>query len=244
MHSNVLVSAILAVAIAALSASGSVYAGPPPQDTNNAIDSFDILGVKLGMTETQAAAAVRQRFPAVKATDLILTNPASHNPVRSGIRFNFDARPQENFNFLKIYIANGKVWAVWRNDLLGSYPYESTSADMGKKYAGASAIIDPFDVAGNPREAGKTKGTTGYELYKGSACDGSNPPFTRVNTSDSIRLNGGCSKLFRVNYGGMIMGGEQLLRNGSAQLVDLDAGRAFLSNMGGDTVPQSARAKL
>ncbi len=241
MPSNSFKSLII-LFVAAITVAASAHATGAPQGSSEVIAAYEILGVRLGMTEAQAAAAVKQRFPAAKATDLVLTNPASHNAVRSGIRFNFDARPQENFNFLKIYIANGKVWAIWRNDLAGSYPYEATSADMAAKYPGSNAITGPFDVVGNERPPYPT-GITGYELYTG-ACDANNPPFTRVNTSDSIRLNGGCSRVFRVNYGGYVMGGAKLLRNGSGQLVDLDAGRWFLSHMGGDAPPATTRANL
>src|ERR1700761_7825910 len=67
----------------------------PPQDTSGALSNYDVLGVKLGMPEAEAVAAVRKAFPAgakdgngypisLKQADYMLTNPINHRPVRAG----------------------------------------------------------------------------------------------------------------------------------------------------------------
>jgi hypothetical protein len=55
-------------AVAAFAVTGSLNAWaqskPSAQDTTGALGKYDILGVKLGMTEGEAVATIKNRFPA------------------------------------------------------------------------------------------------------------------------------------------------------------------------------------
>jgi hypothetical protein len=218
----------------------SANASSQPQDTTGAIQTFDILGVKLGMSEAQAVAAVQKRYPGVAGADLKLGSPA----VRAGVRFDLKPNPRgTNYDFVKIYLNGGRVWAVWRDDLSASYPYEKTITDLGAKFPGASPIMEPYDVvAGNARQPGSGRIIKGYELYKGN-CVG-DYPIRRVNSSDFIRLDGGCSMFFVAHYGVLESGGVKALTNGTLLIVDVDVGRSFLANLNRGAALPTSPAKL
>lgn len=223
-------------------------------DAKGAIQNFDILGLKLGMTEAQAIAAIKERFPAgtkssrgtpinLKMSDYTLQNRNTGKPVRAGVLFEMHPEQKSNYDFVKILFNNGKVWAVWRDDTTSTYAYDKVIGDMAAKYAGAAPIDDYFDIMVNgQRTSDGTKARSGFELYQGTCSDNS-WPFKRVNQGDGISLQSSCSKVFRVNYGVLQTNGVKSLRNGSAQLVDLDAGRAFMETLNTAPAP-TAGAKL
>ena len=243
---------VLAVAF---TSSGAAHAGVSKAiDATGAIQSFDILGIKLGMTEAQAVAAVKERFPAgtkssrgtpvnLKMSDYTLQNRNTGKPVRAGVLFEMHPEAKSNYDFVKILINNGKVWAIWRDDTTSTYAYDKVIGDMAAKYAGAEPIDDYFDImVSGRRTSDGTKARSGFELYQG-ACSDNSWPFKRVNQGDGISLQSSCSKVFRVHYGVLQTNGVKSLGNGSAQLVDLDTGRAFMETLNTAPVP-TAGAKL
>ncbi len=242
--------------------SGQAYAQlpPQPQDTSNAILTYEVLGVRLGMPEAEAIAAVRSRFPAgsknangqpisLRVTDYLLTNPRTNAKVRAGVRIDLHADPKSNLDFIKLFVFSGKVWAVWRDDSAGRYDYDKMLADLVAKYPGASRQQTQFMIVNGgsiSREPGP-QAVSGVELYQGQ-CIGL--PFARSGNSDKISLGSSCRKVFDVGYQPQLKEGVKLLASGRAQLVDLDAGRAFMSwmasgagNLYGDK-PKTTDAKL
>ncbi|WP_349744482.1 hypothetical protein [Roseateles cavernae] len=221
-------------------------------DSAGAIQNFDILGVKLGMTEAQAVSAIKQRFPdgtkesrgrtiKLKMSEYTWPNSVTRAPMRAGIRFDLFPEQKSNYDFIKILINDGKVWAIWRDDTTSTYAYEKTIGDMGTKYAGAAPINDYFDILVNGQRKGDgSKTLTGFELYQGT-CSDNTLPFGRVNQGDSMRLENSCNKVFRVNYGVISTSGVKSMGNGSAQLVDMDAGRAFLASMANAAANSAAK---
>ena len=232
---------LAAVALVIAASMNTANAQKPPQDTTGALQKFDILGVRLGMTEAEAVTAIKQRFPEgtkdsrgrivkLKMSDYTWPNSVTRAPMRAGIRFEMHPDQKSNYDFVKILINDGKVWAIWRDDTSSTYSYEKTIGDMGTKYAGASPINGFFDFLIDGQRKGGGRTLTGFELYEGS-CRSDSPPFGRVNQGDSMRLDGGCNKFFRVDYGVISKSDVKTMGNGSAQLVDLDAGRAFFASM-------------
>lgn len=223
-------------------------------DANGSIQNFDILGVKLGMTEAQAVAAIKERFPAgtkdsrgrvvaLKQTDYTLQNRNTGKPVRAGVRFEFYPDQKTNYDFVKVLFNDGKVWAVWRDDTTSTYVYDKTIGDMSSKYAGAVAIEDYFDILINgQRTSDGNKAKNGFELYQGACADNA-LPFKRVNQGDGISLQSSCSKVFQVKYGVLQTNGVKSLGNGYSQLVDLDAGRIFMQSLNSAPAP-TAGAKF
>ncbi|WP_422016031.1 hypothetical protein [Roseateles sp.] len=237
----------LAATIAALAASsamfGAAHAGTSTAvDSSGAIQNYDVLGVKLGMTEAQALAAIKERFPAgtkdsrgraitLKVTDYTLQSKTTGKPVKAGVRVDFYPDQKTNYDFVKVLFNNGKVWAVWRDDTTSTYAYEKTISDMGGKYAGAVPIEDYYDSLVNGQRRGNgQKARNGFELYQGT-CSDNTLPFRRVNQGDGINLQSSCNKVFQVKYGVLETGGVKSLGNGYAQLVDLDAGRNFMQSL-------------
>ncbi|GKT19914.1 hypothetical protein AVHY2522_24220 [Acidovorax sp. SUPP2522] len=122
------------VAAAALTWVGASHTQLPqqPQDRTNAIATYEVLGVRLGMPEAEAIAAVRSRFPAgtknangqvvtLRITGYQLTNPRTNAKVRAGVRIDLHPDVASNFDFVKIFVYAGKIWAVWRDDSAGRY---------------------------------------------------------------------------------------------------------------------------
>lgn len=250
------------VAAAALTWAGASHAQlpPQPQDTSNAIPSYEVLGVRLGMSEADAVAAVRSRFPSgsnnangqpvnLRVTDYQLTNPRTNAKVRAGVRIDLYPDPRSNLDFIKIFVFSGKVWAVWRDDSAGRYDYDKMLADLVAKYPGAARQQTQFMIVNGgsiSREPGPPA-VSGVELFVGQ-CIGL--PFSRSGTSDKISLGSNCHKVFDVGYQPQLKEGVKLLASGRSQLVDLDAGRAFMSwmasgagNLYGDK-PRTTDAKL
>lgn len=250
------------VAAAALIWVGASHAQLPqqPQDGTNAIATYEVLGVRLGMPEAEAIAAVKSRFPAgsrnangqpitLRVTDYQLTSPRTNAKVRAGVRIDLHPETQNNFNFIKLFVFSGKVWAVWRDDSAGRYDYDKMLADLVAKYPGAARQQTQFMIVNGgtiAREPGPPA-VSGVELYQGQ-CVGL--PFARSGTSDKISLGSSCRKVFDVGYQPQLKEGVKLLASGRAQLVDLDAGRAFMSwmasgagNLYGDK-PRTTDAKL
>lgn len=50
-----------------------------------------------------------------------------------------------------------------------------------------------------------------------------------------------CNKFFRLHYGVISKSGVKTMGNGSAQLVDLDAGRAFFASMSSSAKRDAAK---
>lgn len=231
-----------------------------PQDTTNAISSYDLLGVRLGMSEAEAVAAVKSRFPAgsknangrpinLRVTDYDLTSPKTNARVRAGVRIDLHPENSGNFDFIKIFVHAGRVWAVWRDDSAGRYDYDKMLGDLVAKYPSASPqntqfmIVNGGSISRKPGPAA----VSGVELYQGQ-CIGL--LFARAGNGDKISLGGACRKAFDVGYQPQIKEGVRLLASGRAQLVDLDAGRVFMSwmssgagNLYGDK-PKTTDAKL
>jgi hypothetical protein len=217
---------------------GSIF---KPKDTSNAIGSYEILGVRLGMSEGDAIAAIRSRFPAgakdangrlisLKQSDYQLVSPQTRAEVRAGIRFDLYPASQSNFDFIKIFLHQGKVWAVWRDDMSGRYDYEQISRDLHGKYAAASPIHSRFMIVNNNSIAPQPgdPATHGAELFEGDCLT---LPFKRSHNSDSISLDPRCRKAFTVDYQPQHKNGTKILASGFGQLVDLDVGRSFMKWM-------------
>lgn len=231
-----------------------------PQDTTNTIASYDLLGVQLGMSEADAIAAIKKRFPAgskdangrpitLRLSDYELTSPRTNARVRAGIRFDLYPDTKTNFDFIKVFLHGGKVWAVWRDDSAGRYDYDKMLGDLVAKYPAASPQKTQFMIVNGgsiSREPGPAA-VSGVELYQGQ-CSGL--PFARAGNGDNISLGSSCRKTFDVGYQPQIKEGVRLLAAGRAQLVDLDAGRSFMTwmssgagNLYGDK-PKTTDAKL
>lgn len=250
------------LAVVAILLAGPAVAQLPtqPQDTTNAIVGYEVLGVRLGMSEADAVAAVKARFPAgsknangqpvnLRVTDYELTSPRTNARVRAGVRIDLHPETQSNLDFIKIFVFSGKVWAVWRDDSAGRYSYEKMLGDLVAKYPGASRQQTQFMIVNGgsiSREPGPPA-VSGVELFQGQ-CIGL--PFARSGGNDKISLGSTCHKVFDVGYQPQLREGVKVLASGRAQLVDLDAGRAFMSwmssgadNLYGDK-PKTTDAKL
>ena len=230
---------ITSVLVAAVSMGGvhatSIY---KQQDTRGSIISYDLLGVKLGMSEAEAVAALRKRFPPgskdanerpinLKQSDYELTSPATGAKVKAGIRFDLHPEAKSNLDFVKIFVFEGKVWAVWRDDTSGRYAYEKMVADVQAKYADAAPIKSAFMIVNRGTIAPQQGDPAihGAELFEGQCLDF---PFVRSGSGDKIRLDPACRKAFGVSYQPQHRNGVKILASGFGQLVDLDAGRTFM----------------
>jgi len=254
--------AVLGLVAALMICSGVSQAQLPaqPQDTSNAISGYELLGVRLGMSEADAVSAIKKRFPpgtqnadgrpvTLRVTDYELTSPRTNARVRAGVRIDLHPETKSNFDFIKLFVHGGKVWAVWRDDSAGRYEYDKMLADLVAKYPGASQQQTQFMIVNGgtiSREPGPPA-VSGVELFQGQ-CIGL--PFARSGTNDKISLGSSCRKVFDVGYQPQLKEGVKLLASGRAQLVDLDAGRAFMAwmssgagNLHGDK-PKTTDAKL
>lgn len=239
---------VTAAFVTAFAATAQAQLKPKPQDPSGLIDKFDVLGVRLGMSEAEATAILKKQFPEgsrdgrgapihLKVTDYMLTNPIDHRPVRAGVRFQLHPESVSNFDFIKLFVHEGRVWAVWRDDISSIYDYDQMATPMKSKYFGAHEMEGQFDViADGRRTTDGTRGLYGMELYQGS-CD--DLPFNH-STSDSIKLDKGCSKTFWMSYGHTKTAGVRSMGGGSAQLVDLDVGRRFFDSMQGLAAAKAA----
>lgn len=213
----------------------------PPQDSSNAIPGYELLGVRLGMSEADAIAAIKKRFPVgskdasgrlvnLRMTDYEVTSNRTGAKVRAGVRFDLFPESKNNFDFIKVFIHAGRVWAIWRDDSSGRYDYDQMLKDVTAKYAGAAPQNTSFMVVHNnsiSREPGPPA-VSGVQLYQG-ACIGL--PFGRSGGGDKMSLEPKCRQVFNLNYQPQIKNGVKLWASGWAQLVDLDAGRAFMTWM-------------
>lgn len=238
-----------------------------PQDTTDAIASYDVLGVRLGMSEANAVAAIRQRFPAgtkdgngrvinLRISDYQLTSPRTQARVRAGVRFDLGPEPKPGkssgsniFNFIKLLVHEGRVWAVWRDDQGALYPYEQTVSEVQAKYRGAVPIPSAFMLVNGgsiSREPGPPA-IDGLQLYAGQCIA---PPLASSSSGDKISLDPACNKAFHWSYQPRIEGGVKVMASGHVQLVDLEQGRLFMrflasasGNMPNDK-PRTTDAKL
>lgn len=238
-----------------------------PQDTTGAIASYDVLGVRLGMSEADAFAAIRHRFPSgtkdangrvinLRVSDYQLTSPRTQARVRAGVRFDLGPEPKpglpsgsSNFNFIKLLVHEGHVWAIWRDDAGARYPYEQTVAEVQAKYRGAMPIPSAFMLVNGgsiSREPGPPA-IDGLQLYAGQCMA---PPLVSSSSGDKISLDPGCNRAFHWSYQPRIEGGVKVMASGHVQLVDLEQGRSFMrflasasGNMPGDK-PRTTDAKL
>lgn len=211
-------------------------------DASALISSYDVLGIRLGMSETQARAALTSYVPAGHNTDRLgkvmkvalrdykLVNPINQTEVRAGFLVSYVGKDYDGgYNFIKVFIFNDKVWGVWRGDQSGNYDYSQAKDNMKNKYLGAQPTkTDIRKVIGNSFEGSEGVDVGGFEISEGRC---SNAPFSTVNQSDSISLSPGCLKFFRVGYEIHSKSGLKSLSNGSSQLVDLKVGGAFFDSM-------------
>ncbi len=231
-----------------------------PQDTANAIPTYELLGIRLGMSEAEAISAIEKRFPAgtqdangrpitLRKSDYELTSPKSGAKVRAGIRFDLHPEVKNNFDFIKVFTHAGRVWAVWRDDSSGRYDYDKMLADVLAKYPGASPQKTSFMVVNGNTISGQPgpPAVEGVELYQGQ-CLGL--PFSRSSSGDSMKLEPACRQVFNLGYQPQIKANVKLLASGKVQLVDLDVGRTFMAWMssGAGTIhgekPRTTDAKL
>lgn len=120
---------------------------------------------------------------------------------------------------------------MWRDDVYGRYDYESMLGELSKKYPHGGQIPSLIDLIENGSSRGSAeKGFTGMELYQGH-CTESQPLFP--GHSGNIKLEAGCHQVLWINYRAMQIAGVRSLSGGTAQLVDLDAGRHFFDTMNG-----------
>ena len=126
-----------------------------PEDAKGAISTYELLGVKLGMSEADAIAAIKKRFPPgskdsnnrpinLQQSDYLLTSPATRARVKAGVRFDLHPESKNNFDFVKLFVHDGKVWAIWRDDSSGRYEYPKMVSDIQSKYAVAAEIKSNF----------------------------------------------------------------------------------------------------
>jgi hypothetical protein len=204
-------------------AAGLAHAAQPmsQQDTAGAISNYDILGVKLGMPEADAIAAIKKRFPAgakdgmgnainLKQSDYMMSHPVTRQPVRAGVRFDLHPEQKTNFDFVKIFTVNGKVWAIWRDEA-------------------------SYDVVQNNKRTAET-GWNGQYLVQGKC---NKPPLWAAG-SDSMTLEPGCNKILWMMYAVRKTEGVKTLGAGKTQLVDVDAGRQFFASMRGEAASAAA----
>lgn len=231
-----------------------------PEGTKGVIATYELLGVRLGMSESDAVAAIRSRFPVgskdsndqpinLKQSDYVLTSPATGAKVRAGIRFDLHPERKTNVDFVKVFLHGGRVWGVWRDDASGRYEYDKMISDVQSKYLGASPIKGAFMIVNGgtiARQEGDPA-VNGVQLFEGQCLDF---PFIRRSDSDAIRLDPECRKAFGVNYQPQLKNGVKILASGYGQLVDLDAGRIFMKfmasgagNINGEK-PKTSDAKL
>jgi hypothetical protein len=117
-----------------------------PQDTNNAI-------VKRFPAGTQD---FNGRPITLRRSDYELTSPKTGAKVYAGIRFDLHPETKSNFDFIKIFVHTGRVWAVWRDDSSGRYDYDKMLADILAKYTGASPqktsfmLVNGNTISGEP----------------------------------------------------------------------------------------------
>jgi hypothetical protein len=249
MLSFAIVAGILVVSFGLAQAQIVDPSKPRPQDTSGAMSGYDILGVKLGMSEAEAVATIKQRFPdgtkdglgrpmKMKQSDYMLVNPTNRQPVRAGVKFELRPEQRSNFDFIKLLVHDGKVWAIWRDDMSSKYDYDKTVADMTAKYPAARPIENYFDVINGTRRTGDgSKGTSGVELYEGKC---GNPPLSHMAANDSIALQSGCNRLLWINYSITKTAGVRTIGAGGGQLVDLEAGRRFFAAMNGQAASKAA----
>lgn len=207
-------------------------AAPPPLNTINHIARYELAGIRLGMTETQAVAAVRDRFPPgqLHMSDYELTDPKTRERVRAGVRFDLHPQGGMDQDFIKILTHAGRVWAVWRDDSSATYEYDSLYANVISKYRGASPQSSPFVVVTKDllsQEPGP-RTVSGVARVDGQCPD---LPLTVSPSDDKVSLGSQCRKFFAINYQPQITNGMRLLTSGRAQLVDAEVGRAFIAWM-------------
>ena len=251
------VAAAMILANLASVQAASIY---KPEDSKGAISTYELLGVKLSMSEADAIAAIKKRFPTgskdsnnrpinLQQSDYVLTSPATRARVKAGVRFDLHPESKNNFDFVKLFLHDGKVWAIWRDDLSGRYEYPKMVSDIQSKYVGAAEIKSNFMIVNGVTIAPQQGDPAihGAELFEGQCLDF---PFIRKGDNDSIRLDPACKKAFGVSYQPQQKNGVKILASGFGQLVDLDAGRAFMrymssgaGNINGER-PKTSDAKL
>jgi len=235
------IATLTALSLPIGSAHAQLAGRPLPQDTSHAIDNYDILGVKLGMPEGEAIAAIKSHLPEgspdgkghtvrLRVLDYQLLSPVTRTPVRAGVRFERDSGTPGASDAVRILSVDGRVWAVWRDDVYGRFDYDNMLSELSKKYTGAGQIPSLIDLIENGSSRGSAgKGVTGVELYQGRCTE---PPLFPGH-SGNIKLDAACQKVLWVNYRAMQIAGVRSLSGGTAQLVDLDAGRRFFDAMNG-----------
>lgn len=230
-----------AVALAACLMTNAAFAAGIYKPVGANIATYDLLGVKLGMSEADATAAIRKRFPPgskdaegravnLRQTDYVLTSPATHAKVKAGVRFDLYPETKSNLNFIKIFIHEGRVWGIWRDDASGKYDYERMTSELKAKYSGAAEIPSSFMVVngGSISSRPGAPAIDGVHSFEGQCIDF---PFIRRSDNDSIKLDPSCKKAFGVLYSPQDKNGAKIMASGFGQLVDLDAGREFMRFM-------------
>ena len=190
------------------------------------IFQFDVLGIKLGMSEKEARAKVINYIPGggminsggkklnAVTKDYFLKNPSSKSEVRSGFKIGIEGAAIE-YDFLIVLVVKDKVWAISRYDMTGRYDFQSTYDALLKKYEGT-----------NPKSG---NGTTVLTLSDGP-CEGM-LLVSHTNGRDQISLPGSCNTSFTAMYQANEANGVKTLSYGRTNLVDLNLGRAFFADM-------------
>lgn len=243
IQNRIQIPRIAAILLSALLCSTATMAAGiyKPEDTMGLIPSYEVLGVKLGMSEADAILAIKARFPAgskdsndrpinLKQTDYILTSPTTRARVKAGIRFDLHPESKSNVDFVKIFLHEGRVWGVWRDDASGRYGYEKMVSDLQAKYRGAAEVKSNFMIVngGTISSQPGDPAIDGVHLFEGQCLD---LPFVRRSDNDNIKLDPACKRAFAVLYQPQHKNGTKIMAAGFGQLVDLDVGRSFMRYM-------------
>jgi hypothetical protein len=217
---------------------------PGAQNNGNPISQYDVLGVKLGVSEKQARMALSGYRPSndpkagdyagkplkLDISDFYLNNPNDGKKIRAGFQIYYKGVGVDGqFDFVKVFLHEDKVWAIWRWDAAGRYEYGEARRNLLAKYPGATPMMtNVARVAGGSFVGSEGQDIGGVEAYDGTCA---NSPFNHAVTGDSINLARNCNRYFKVAYRIYSNNGVRQLSFGESALVDLNAGRAFFAGM-------------
>lgn len=212
---------------APLSSTDSDVSGP------SQIPSYEIAGVKLGMSEEEAKVALRRTYP-LGYTDsrgprrlsfepYILRNPYDNKTnVHGGFFASLLGKNEPSglgYNYVWVATYENKVWAVWRYELTAKYDYDKSLPQFIAKYPGAK----------QDQYAGSLHG---LRLSEGNCI---NLPLSHQNEYhvdlDDAYVGQTCHKIFSYKFDVDNSLGIKSLSRPSAQMADVDLGRQFYESM-------------